>query len=219
MSAPPVLPLAIGQQGALELEMGGARKSGPARVSELEGDLIWLALPPRIVQVLASLGGGGPATFDTSRPMDARYLVDGTLIATRTEPEPAVALRVDEMRRQQEREYIRVPAILELQATGPGPDGRRCQFRITSIDISAAGMLLASELPMSPGVEIGLQLPNQPQPHDVHARVVRMARTAPSANSRSELGVAFVDLPATVREQIIRFVMQVQLELRRKGMA
>jgi hypothetical protein len=217
MSAPPVLPLGVGQQGILQLDLAGVRKSGPSRVAELEGDVVWVAVPPGIVRVVLP---GGAALLDTARVMDARYLITGKIVASRTEPEPSLALRVNDVKREQNREYVRVPAVVDLEATGPGPDGTPCRFKVTTIDISAAGMLVVSELPLSEGaeIEVAFRLPQQSQVQPLRARVARLARRPEIDDPRCELGVAFVDIPPTLHEQLIRFVMQVQLNMRRKGM-
>lgn len=110
---------------------------------------------------------------------------------------------------------------------------------LTVRDLSAGGLRGRSSLPVRPGDELTIDLrlpntdaapdvpvhlrgrvvaiPNLPGELSLRARVVRLIE-AYSSDDSHDIGVAFMDVPRSTRERIIRFALDIQRDRRRRGM-
>jgi c-di-GMP-binding flagellar brake protein YcgR len=243
-------PLEAGQPVVLGAGPEHARRWFRTSVHRVDGRMIWLYGAP-LEGPRVEVAPGESVTCHTWRYMDAAYQVHGMVAFARQEPQPLLGVSVRQSERIQQREFVRVPLATEARARYLGPDMRLAElydlqeqpFRLEVRDVSAGGLRGRSDLPLSLGdeLEIELVLPrlekDSPPPAKVlsldgtpvhlpvlpdgltlQARVVRLIETANVASLACEIGVAFVGLSRESQERIIRFALDVQRDRRRRGL-
>jgi len=239
-----LVPLARGQPLLLLVEPPESGRSDPdgqayfveprryrGRLVAREGNLLWVDLLPGQVEA-DPLHHGESALVQTWRDMDARYLLRTNVEVIEGAAVGFVGLRVHACTRWQEREFVRVPVLTDpMPATLVDHRGRELPIRLQVTDLSATGLrcviTLLQSLPPGegrtggaprPGDEVlgQLRLPEAAQTHAFRARIVRIVTEAAERTAWS-VGAMFVELAPTAREQLIRFALHVQRELRRRG--
>ena len=150
----------------------------------------------------------------------------------RADARPLLGLDVYECTRVQQRTFVRVQVAMSAPARIKPKDGESRRFVLKVRDMSAGGLRAGTSEPLTNGdeIDLALRLPRDVEPRGLDAppstepellvlrgRIVRVAER-PYAALRYDVGVAFVDIPAPLSERIIRFVLNTQRELRRRGL-
>ena len=206
------------------------------RVAALENGLVWVEAPTRDGAPILP-DPGVPVMIHTWRPVVARFTAQATVVAVRLggeRPLPAspggasdphlpalLGLQVADDTRIQHREHLRVHVSLQAQASTDHPAGRGARFTLDVHDLSAGGLRARCPIPLPPGSDLtmALELPELPEPLEARGQIVRVVEPPEPPGTSCVVGVAFNELRPGVREQIVRFVLAVQRERRRGGLA
>lgn len=219
----------------LELEricrLGVLDADGPswhtARIITIEPRRLWVQSPPELDQRLPSLRGE-VVILEAWRPADAQYTSHARVLEIDWGPPPQIGLQVHRSTRVQRRAYVRVSVSIPVEhAFLRDADGQTASVRMFVRDLSATGArALISSLPgtqgavtIAQGSTLDLALPLR-SPEDtvlLAAQVQRVSAVEHPLLYRHEIGLQFIDVPPATRERLIRFVLQVQYELARKG--
>jgi len=127
---------------------------------------------------------------------------------------PYVARVTGAPRRIQRRRAVRVPVHLMAQADlGDDVDG--APLRAVTENLSAGGALLRAARPIDAGghVEITIQCGGEAGTLELTANVVRCDHTSSDARPW-RVALAFLDMPATDEDRLVRFLFERQRELR-----
>jgi hypothetical protein len=218
MTAVERIPMERGQQVMLRLDDIEGARWFPTRVMSREEETVWVGAPPHNRD--GGLAVGEEVTFRTWRATDALYAVRAEIVAVERGAQACVGVYVFEGQRIQRREYFRVPCWSVLRgARVIAADGEERELRLLLADLSAIGMGLRSAEPLVLGSQVRaeLVLPGNDLIVPVQASIVR----ADSSNERAEYpweyGAMFCELEAEIRERIIRYAIQYQLEQVRRG--
>lgn len=191
------------------------------------------ALNSEIVTLLAPLTGGAvtPVHVGTSlliqvvRPdLHRGHGLEGDAVLLQRWYEDRVALwdvsRPRQWRKFQRRSFFRIDAALAV-ALLPQGEGQEDWRSYQSRNISGGGLLVVGP-PLSPGTKalVRIELPER----EVRAEgvVVRCCERGEAGrggrNTPAELGLRFTAIDPADQDRIVRFVLERQAELRRKGL-
>lgn len=126
--------------------------------------------------------------------------------------------RPSEIKKIQRREFVRVAASLPVAVTRPAISGNTIEmtFETTSIDISGSGILITSPVKIKEGEHLRLKITLPDQEVETEGTVIR---TLPNPSSQSyPVGIRYENIPEYLRDRIIAFVFDRQLELRKLGL-
>lgn len=211
------VPFEPGQVVVLGAGPGETRRWYRTIVQRVDARVVWVDGAPE-GQPLVEVQPGQHVTCHTWRYMDALYQAEARVAFARLAPEPLVGLTVLRAERIQQREYVRVP--LSTVATGVylGPEAGSDQAQeqvvhLEVLDLSAGGLRGRSDLPLSLGDEltIELTLPRSEDPSKTEP--VRSPHPLPEHRLALPLHlrgrvVALPDLPEplNLRARVVRLV-------------
>jgi len=213
-------PLLIGARVRLRRADLPEAGSYSTRVEDFDGERI--ALQPFMLQGLpVTLPKGTRVELEfmrTQPPGEGLYRAETEELGKTAAPLNLLVLRSPERwQRVQARQYFRVPAVLPVQLRDAGEDGAPWMIGQTR-DISGGGCQLVVGQPFAVDqlLELVIFLPGQ----RVAAKgSVRRAEPLAETGKQWTLGIAFAEITERDRDAVIRFALQRQIELRRKGMA
>ena len=170
----------------------------PVRVTPADGGLLGLVLTTRPARDLTA----GPGDLECTGPGGVRRF-SAAIVGQLAEVPPSVLVRVDGPPQVlQRREAFRVVAFLDVRIRVRA--GLGAATETTTVDVSAAGMLIKDPLGLAPGteVDIELDLTDAPSAPPIHAtgRLVRVVR--------DDLKGVVIDAVADAdRERLHRYVL------------
>jgi PilZ domain len=211
--------LALGQQVALAIPRSSPPDWHASTVVEADASLVWVETPDIDIEPAWPVEGD-ELLLRVARPGDAAYTLHARAVVVKNDPERLVGLRIIGSSRSQQREYFRVPvSITTDEATLTTTDGSRFPVTLHLRDLSATGMRAHCDAPVSVGgrIRMRLTLTGQRQPMELTASVVRANERPGPAGAYWEIGAAFTTLAPSIRERIVQFALNVQLEQRRRG--
>lgn len=214
--------LVVNQKITLVVLEGDNAGSYPSRIEDVGSDAVVVAAPTNEGSVL-ELSEGDQLQIQVFR-MDAMYSFGSVVEAVIMYPFPMLQLALPaEIERHQRRRYARVDAALpaRYRRTGKGADSRLVPYRGTATNVSGGGVLIVTRH-FGPGVEEGshveveLELPEG----KVYAAgiVVRASAKGKENEVYLKIAVEFTDIDERERDMLVKYVLQRQLELRRKGL-
>lgn len=194
----------------------------PSRIEDVGADAVVVAAPTRKGAVLR-LSEGDVVRVQVPQ-QDAVYAFDTAVEAVIMYPFPMLQLaRPVEIEREQRRRYVRVDASLPARYRPPNPEAmkRLAPYKGTTVNVSGGGALIMTlqyhkALDVGSQVDVELELPN----YKVSAKgvVVRMSTERGQAGKSQRIAVEFKDIDERQRDMLVKYVLQRQLELRRKGL-
>jgi c-di-GMP-binding flagellar brake protein YcgR len=149
------------------------------------------------------------------------YHLTGRVVQRVFEPLPLIRVLPDgQLERVQRREYVRVPAMLEVRlfsrvvTAATGDEEASVNLISTrTVNISGGGILIHHSAPPRPGsiYETKLWLPGDTEPLNITAKVVRSESVLdPVRGTYYAVGFAFLQIPEGVRRRIVNFVFRYQ---------
>lgn len=189
------------------------------RVARHEADLVWIEAsrndgPPMAPAV------GEVVVLDAWRPADARYSFRARVDGLEPNSPEQVRLRLLEGTRIQRREYFRVTISASEDALVFASGAAEAPIRLLLRDLSASGLRALSSVPLRAGEQLWIKLlmSGQAEPLHLCLRVVWVNRDFESSHYVCEVGAAFVDVPAALRERLVHFILRIQREQLRRGL-
>ena len=185
-------------------------------VQRIDSRMVWVDGAPE-GQPPVEVQPGDHLTCHTWRAMDALYQADGRVAFAQVVPEPLVGLTILHAERIQQREYVRVPLSavasgLYLGSEAGVAPGQSQHIQLQVSDLSAGGLRGRSDLPLTPGDELTIELP-LPRTEDPKTEPVRTHRLRPESREVLPLHlrgrvVALPDLPEplNLRARVVRLI-------------
>lgn len=214
--------LRVNQKITLVVPEGGNAGSYPSRVEDIGLDAVVVAAPTHKGAVLR-LVQGDAVRIQVIR-QDGVYKLDTVVEAVIMYPFPMLQLaRPVEIVRDQRRRYVRVDVSLPARYRCLDRRGRKrlVPHKGTVTNVSGGGALIVTwqsrpDLEVGSEVDVELELPCG----KVSAKgvVVRMSVERTEAGRVQQVAVEFKDIDERQRDMLARYVLQRQLELRRKGL-
>ncbi|MCR4402744.1 MAG: flagellar brake domain-containing protein [Firmicutes bacterium] len=214
--------LKVNQRVTLVVPDGRNAGSYPSRVEDIGLDAIVVAAPTHKGVVL-KLEEGEAVRIQAVRE-DGVYKADTVVEAVITYPFPMIQLaKPSEVVREQRRKYARADVSLpaRYRCLGPMDNGRLAPHKGTVTNVSGGGALIVTwqsrpDLRIGSEVDVELELPCGKIA--VRGVVVRMSTGQTEAGMVQEMAVEFREIDERQRDALARYVLQRQLELRRKGL-
>ena len=237
------LPVQVGQDIMLGVDPNDESRWHRSTVVRVDDRGIWVDATSDEEAGLIS-ASGTDITCQTWRAMDALYTLRARILTIEWVPRssgqsadqagdrPLLGLDVYDCTRVQQRTFVRVQVGMNAPARIKRKDAEPRRFVLKVRDVSAGGLRAGTNEPLTIGddIDLALRLPRdvesrgpdaspseEPELLVLRGRIVRIGER-PRAAVRYDVGVAFVDVPPSVSESIIRFVLNTQRELRRQGM-
>jgi c-di-GMP-binding flagellar brake protein YcgR len=149
------------------------------------------------------------------------YRLTGRVVQRVFEPLPLIRVLPDgELERVQRREYVRVPAMLEVRlfarvvTTATGDEEASVNMISTrTVNISGGGILIHHSVSPKLGsiYETKLRLPGEKEPLQITAKVVRSESVLdPVRGTYYAVGFAFIQIPEGIRRRLVNFVFRFQ---------
>ena len=232
------LPVHVGQEIMLGLDPNDESRWHRTRIVRVDDRGIWVDARSRGDEL--TVPAGSYITCHTWRVMDALYTLRARVLRVEwvqraagdeADARPVLGLDVYECTRVQQRTFVRVQVAMNAPARIKPTEGQERRFMLKVRDLSAGGLRAGTNEPLTVGEELdlALRLPRDVEPRGLdgspsddpetlvlRGRVVRVGERS-YATLRYDAGLAFADVPAKVSERLIRFVLNTQRELRRKG--
>ncbi|MGE5573684.1 MAG: flagellar brake protein [Bacteroidota bacterium] len=203
----------------------GGRNAGsyPSRVEDIGFDAVVVAAPTRKGVVLR-LSEGDEVRVETVQE-DAVYKFKTIVEMVIVHPFPMLQLaKPDEIVRDQRRRFARVNVSLpaRYRCLDHRARERVVPHKATATNVSGGGALIVTwqsrpDLKVGSEVDVELELPDG----KVHAKgvVVRVSTGETDEAGRvQQIAVEFKDIDERQRDTLARYVLQRQLELRRRGL-
>ena len=150
------------------------------------------------------------------------YVFQGTVLWSGKSKEdnlPSTILTIpDRVRRVQRRRYNRIPLTLVGKYRKEGDEKYKT---FSTIDFSAGGMLMMTSEELKEGdiIYVNLKLKPDLELVDQPSKVVRNAGTKTIDNEIKRLyGVEFLEVDMNLEKKLVRFVMEKELEYKKKGL-
>lgn len=127
------------------------------------------------------------------------------------------------VRREQRRDFVRVPVLLDIEYALGCRDGRALEWEsAVAVDISGGGaQIFLADPPkwLERGQEVKAVLPIGPEggPFGVLAKIVRIEKSDTPGQPGVSVGLRFIDITDKEQTEIVRFVFDRQRELIRKA--
>ncbi|NLG79648.1 MAG: hypothetical protein GX492_07490 [Firmicutes bacterium] len=214
--------LRVNQKITLVVPEGRNAGSYPSRVEDIGLDAVVVAAPTHKGAVLR-LAEGDAVRIQVVR-QDGVYKLDTVVEAMIMYPFPMLQLaRPVEIVRDQRRRYARVDVSLPARYRCLDRSGKRrlVPHKGTVTNVSGGGALIVTwqsrpALEVGSEVDVELELPCG----KVSAKgvVVRMSVERTETGRVQQIAVEFKDIDEKQRDMLARYVLQRQLELRRKGL-
>lgn len=220
------LRLVAGQRVLLAVPMGKGARWVEARATRWSEDLFWLQCPgdPALLDAVSE----GPVVLQVRRAMDALYRLKAEVLAA-DRSLPGLLVRPTEIVRVQRRKFFRVDVPIDpINATLEARDGAEWTMRFHIFNLSAGGVgarvARARGAPKDPPVELdrrirmAVELPEQPGPLILGARIVRIDTDLAHSDFFGELGAEFIDATPADRERLIQWTLKLQALHIRRGL-
>lgn len=237
-SLPPALPRwlerAVQVNTTVYVTVPGREHSYRSRIEDVAGRLVAVAIPyERGVPVWASPGSTiGLMVIGPVRPLR----MNTRLVRFHHKPVPMWVLELppdEEIESIQRRRAVRVPVLLQaevrLQADATGgsrPEELPGSFQAEVVDISSGGARIIARGYLELGDEVGVRVQFPWGPETLEGRIVFRAPVrdggagSPSSpiQARFSYGVEFRDVSPQLEDQICRYVLERQIEMRARGL-
>jgi len=210
----------------IELVVNAGRYQGiyPSRVEEITPQSIVVGMPIKQGSLIPLSPG---MRLEVYFSQQGTFYASGTeVLAAVKEPIPLLFLKpLTEFRKIQRRNYVRMATILPVQYrvltkenTEENNDQPIPYIETTSRDIGGGGIAINTNeaLKTTTPVELIISLPRT----EIRAigKVVHRDELPPTANMKYALGIEFTEITEQARDQIIRYIFDLQRELRGKGL-
>jgi hypothetical protein len=214
MTGPTAVPFEMGQIVVLGAGPEETRRWYRTTVRRVDARVVWVDGAPED-QPIVEVQPGESVTCHTWRNMDALYQVEARVAFARLAPKPLVGLTILGAERIQQREYVRVPLSTVATGTFLGSESIFAQTQPLHLevhDLSASGLRGRSDLPLTPGDELTLDLT---LPRADGSRDDLAGRRHARSQSRTELPlhlrgrvVKLLDLPEplNLRARVVRLI-------------
>jgi len=149
------------------------------------------------------------------------FAVDARVLKLMPSPNSLVLVRCEgKTRKIQRRDYVRVPAMIDVRLTGRPVMARAISeartvyvITTTTVDISGGGFSIHHDMPLQMGslYDVRMKIPTLEQPLSLTAKVVRMEPALNRMNKTYyDIGFDFTLLDERLRCQIIKYVFRFQ---------
>lgn len=210
---------------------GNEEKKYKALVADSTSEHIMLTYPIEEKSGRTSLLLDGWTVYVSyNHPDGAQYEFLSVIVGKQRENIPMLVLlkpAKDNIRRIQRRDYLRVPAKVELEFSWQAQDGQKTYTGLT-VDISGGGIKFVCKagipFPEENIIACQLYLPeintqnkktNQELCIPLKAKIIR--QPMPDGNGLQTVAVTYEEIAELHRERIIRYCFFRQLEIRNKG--
>ncbi|HHV61058.1 MAG TPA: hypothetical protein GXX51_00205 [Firmicutes bacterium] len=212
----------------VQIKVGSGEYAGTynSRIEDIRGDTLVVAMPV-VNRRLVPLRPQSVIQV-TVAARDAIYTFDAEVTSRTLKPIPLVELRVlSRAERAQRREHVRVPAKLPIYYRNLSDPmaHKKLMDPAETVDISGGGVLAAfspshdASVPEDgSALELELYLPGREFPMRLGGRVIRVWKEGESGvNDTYRMAISFTEIEEDDYEDIIRYIVERQRELRRKG--
>lgn len=213
---------AVNRRITLVVLEGHNTGSYPSRIEDVGLSAVVVAAPTRKGAVLRLSEGDKVRVQMPQR--DAVYSFDAAVEAVIVYPFPMLQLtKPAEITREQRRRYARVDASLPARygSRDHREGARLVPYKGTTMNVSGGGALIVTwqcskDLDVGSQVDVELELPDC----KISAKgvVVRISTECGQAGESQRIAIEFKEIDERQRDMLVRYVLQRQSELRRKGL-
>ncbi|NPV53674.1 MAG: flagellar brake protein [Firmicutes bacterium] len=218
--------LRINQLIQIKVSSGEYSETYNSRIEDIRDDALIVAMP-LFNRRLVPLRPGSLVQVSVAA-RDAVYSFDAQVVSRTLKPVPLVELRVSSAaERSQRREHVRVPAKLPVYYRNLSDPmaHKKLMDPAETVDISGGGLLAvfsASSRTPIPGddsdLELELYLPGRDLPVRLGGRAIRVWKEGDTEfGSLYKMAISFTRVEERDYEDIIRYIVERQRELRLKG--
>lgn len=199
-------------------EEGTEYKNLASRIEEVSDKYLHVSIPTKKGQLM-------PFEFKQKLIIDLRFkgrsFQFDTIIENRHfYPIPIlVLLKPESLIEIQRRHWVRVPATLRLRYCQTGEEKINIINIGTTVDISGGGICFLTNDPIEAGqiLDMEINLPDR-EPVFCQVRVLRLHQPNGKNSKTNKAFSEYVDITETQRDRIVRFVLEKQRELIKKGL-
>ncbi|HET7275550.1 MAG TPA: PilZ domain-containing protein [Longimicrobiaceae bacterium] len=206
---------------SVSIERGGEPFAFASSVLDFVEDQSMVIAAPLGAEDAAAIHTGDEVIIDITLPNGIRRFTS----VVRGLSSDKAGLRLDWpeiAERIQRRNFVRIDCLLETEVAYPNPEtGKRRRVVGNTADLSGGGMrVILEEAPRAQTLlKVKVHFPDDVV-RDYKGRVVRTGRLqTPQGKPRYWVAVEFLDLSVAERNEIAKFVFEVQREQLRKGVA
>ncbi|HHY47564.1 MAG TPA: flagellar brake protein [Firmicutes bacterium] len=216
--------LRINQRITIKVEDPGYRGTYASLVQDMSDNDVIISMPLVDCKPVPIRPGTRVTILAVSR--GTTYGLPGVVVGRSLNPTPLlrVSLR-DDAQPLQRRRFVRVEVDLPFyfRSLDDAASLRKPMEVGTTRDISGSGALISvplasRQLPSGTNLQVEIVLPGRSIPIRGKARVIRMWTVRDASRETQNMAVEFTELADSDREDIIKFVLERQKELRRKGL-
>lgn len=218
-------PIKVGQLLHLEVndDFDDSNKLYKSRIADIQGESLAIEIP--IDEETGKMHGFPMKTEITISFVDMggiKYAFDTIVTGKSRDNIPLLLInmpKLDQIRKIQRRDYLRVPTNLKLTFT---PQNKEESVEGTTIDVGGggAGFALDSSINLELGDELvcSITIPVARKGLDVIRFSAKVARIIPpnEGYNLQRIGLQIMDIQERDRDKIIRYCFQRELELRKK---
>lgn len=216
--------LRINTRVSLVVEEGSYRGNYSTLIEDVNGDTVTLAMPLVDRRPVPIRPGDKVAIQILSSGVAQKF--NGTVADRSMEPIPLIKVILEGIPQSiHRRRFVRIEAELPFYFRDLNDPAslKKPMVMGTTKDISGSGALVVSpanmrQLPPGAKLQIEMVLPGRRFPIRGKARVSRMWSVQSGLKEIQNIAIEFTELKNQDREDIIKFVLEKQRELRRKGL-
>ncbi|MGB9813173.1 MAG: flagellar brake protein [Thermovenabulum sp.] len=204
---------AVGMKVELEVERENEKYNFLTKIEEIKDKTILLGMP--MYRGNYFFLNVDEEVFIFYCVNDLYYGVKGKVIAKSYLPFPVIEVELlEEPKRIQRRSFFRIPVTIKIKIKKLDSNN----WNIAYIkNISGGGALINTHLGFDKGEILEMQIPIENEIYEIKAKVVRVIKDNMRLIYPFEVAVEYCDIPERIRDKIIKFIMEEQRKLRKKG--
>lgn len=205
--------LEIGMKTLIEVTRDDKEYFFPSKVEDIDKDIITLGMP---------IKGGKTFFINIDEKIKiyfsrkgSFYCIEGEVEKKRYEPIPVITMRsLSPPYKKQKRSFFRLKIVLPIKIKICGTEDTFLRY---TRDISGGGIKFSHSEPIEEGSNIEVKIPDILGEKIIKASVVRTERVDMREINKYDIAIEFVDLDERLRDEIVKFLLAKQRELRQKG--
>lgn len=202
----------IGMRVNIEINVDEGRKNYPSKIEDFQGEDLILSMPMK---------GRNPVPIGTGEIINIFFLKDhvfyclrGQVVKSIYEPVPLIQVKPIDFVYKNQRNFFRLMVTEPVEVSLENNEEIRGFFR----DLSAGGALLVLPRELKPGTLVSFKVPVLTESIEVTAKVVRHERDGHRDVNPHYVAVEFVNISEADRDEIIKYLLEEQRILRKRGL-
>lgn len=207
----------IGMKVQLELESDDERQSFPSKIEDLDGKNLVIGMPIKANYIyFVSLNEVVYVYFSRK---DSFYRLECEVIRKRYEPIPVLILKpIRQPYKYQRRSFFRIDITLDVKVILMKNDEPDESIEGKTKDISGNGALLALPKNLKKGELVKLKIKIKNKTLFLKAKVIRSYKNESRQVNPYNVAVHFIDIDEKTQDAVVKFTLEEQRKLRKKGL-